>query len=256
MGQFFSKGTVKKEQRSKASQAKDEGVTEKDWAILDLKNARDRLKKYRKKLEVDSARLQAQAIELIKLKQRDRALLVLKLKKFKEKEVKNADGQLIQVLELIETVEWAAYNMEVMAALKVGTNMLNKMHEEMSLEDIEDLLEETHEAIEVENQINELLAGQFNIADNEELELELEELMKEDTKEDKSSATATSNEKKTKTTSPISPAEIDLDLPTVPATAVMPSVPSHVPVVDPSPSPPPPQAVEEEEDEDRTMVAS
>ena len=50
MGQFFSKGTVKKEQRSKASQAKDEGVTEKDRAILDLKNARDRLKKYRKKV--------------------------------------------------------------------------------------------------------------------------------------------------------------------------------------------------------------
>ena len=39
--------------------------------------------------------------------------------------------------------------MEVMNALRSGTDALNKIHQQMSLEDVESLLEETNEAIEV-----------------------------------------------------------------------------------------------------------
>lgn len=98
---------------------------------------------------MDSAKLQEQAKSLIQQKQKDRALLVLKLKRFKEKELSTIDGQLISVLEMIENVEWAAANLEVMKALKVGNTALNKIHEEMSVDDVANLLEETNEAIEV-----------------------------------------------------------------------------------------------------------
>jgi hypothetical protein len=37
----------------------------------------------------------------------------------------------------------------VLNALKAGTAALNKLHEDMSIEDVEKLLEETNEAIEV-----------------------------------------------------------------------------------------------------------
>ncbi len=75
--------------------------------------------------------------------------MVLKLRRFKEKELTNVDNQLISVLEMIGNVEWEYSNMEVLKALKSGNNALNKIHEEMSVEDVSNLLDETNEAIEV-----------------------------------------------------------------------------------------------------------
>jgi RPA family protein len=93
--------------------------------------------------------LTEQAKVLLRKDQRERALLLLKLRKYKEKEVLSADSKLLSVQEMIQNVEWEYSNMEVMRALKSGTDALNKMHEEMSLEDVENILEETQEAIEV-----------------------------------------------------------------------------------------------------------
>lgn len=113
----------------------------------------------------------------------------------------------MSVLEMIETVEWEHANMEVLRALKAGTASLNKLHEEMSLDDVSDLLEETNQAIEMENSINEMLAGQMNIGDNAELERELAELMGE---------TVTSA---ASTTTPA------VDLPPVPNAPILPNAP-------------------------------
>jgi DNA-binding transcriptional MerR regulator len=166
-------------------------------AVLTLKLALCLLK-----LEKDSITLQEDAKKLIHLQQKARALLVLKLKRFKENEVTKVEGELMSVLEMIETVEWEHTNMEVLKALKAGNNTLKKLHDEMSLDDVAELLEETNDAIEVrtlffhrvcftsfliccatfiqmENQINLMLAGQFNTEDNAELEKELAELMGE-----------------------------------------------------------------------------
>ena len=88
-------------------------------------------------------------MQLIKLQQRDRALLVLKLKRYREKAASECDGQLMTVLEMINNVEWESSNMDVLRALGAGTALLNKMHEEMPVEAVEDLLDETNAAIEV-----------------------------------------------------------------------------------------------------------
>ncbi|KAJ1433607.1 Snf7-domain-containing protein [Ochromonadaceae sp. CCMP2298] len=174
MGNLFGGGTKKKSERAH----KDDQVTDKDRAILDLKNARDRLKKYRKRLEKDSKDLEEKARELIRAKQKNRALLVLKLRRFKDEEATKIEGELLSVYEMIENVEWEHANMDVLKALKAGNVSLNKLHQEMSADDVAELLEETNEAIEVENSINAMLAGQFDVND-EELERELAELMGE-----------------------------------------------------------------------------
>lgn len=53
MGGLFSKSpkSTSKHAGNDAQKYSEAGVTEKDRAILDLKNARDRLKKYRKKVK-------------------------------------------------------------------------------------------------------------------------------------------------------------------------------------------------------------
>eukprot|EP01040_Poterioochromonas_malhamensis_P012700 gene12700-13909_t len=158
---------------------KDDQITDKDHAILDLKNSKDRLKKYKKKLEGESGKLTEQAKHHIRQQQKDRALLILKLKRMKEQEVDKIDKQLLSVMEMIDNIEWEYTNLKVLQALQEGNRALNKLHNEMSYEDVVALLDETNEAIEVENQINQLIAGQFNPIDETELQNELAELMGE-----------------------------------------------------------------------------
>jgi DNA-binding FrmR family transcriptional regulator len=174
-------------------------------------------------IETESEQLTNKAKILIKEQKKERALLVLKLKKHKEKEVVNIDGQLISVMEMIDTIEWEAANMEVMRALQAGNAALNKLHEEMSVEDVENLLAETNEAIETENEINLLLAGQFNAQDDEELQRELAELMGETPAQTAASVV-------NPTPNPI--AELSSSLPELPAAPiapvhVLPEAPTH-----------------------------
>jgi charged multivesicular body protein 6 len=100
-------------------------------------------------LEGDSQKLTAEAKELIRQQKKERALLCLKLRKYKENELNQIDGKLLSIMEMIEQVEWESANMEVLKALQSGNEVLNKYHQEMSVDDVEALLEETNEAIEV-----------------------------------------------------------------------------------------------------------
>lgn len=121
----------------------------KDKAILNLKLARDKLRRYRSKMEIDMKKLESQARELIALKLKNRALLVLKLKRYKEKEVDGIDAKLMTVQSQISDLEWASINLTIITAIESGTRELNRIHEERSLEDVQMLMDETNEAIEV-----------------------------------------------------------------------------------------------------------
>ena len=60
-------------------------VNDRDRAMLDLKRARDKLRRFRVKLETDSGALEERAKCFIREKKTDKAMFVLKLKKFKMK---------------------------------------------------------------------------------------------------------------------------------------------------------------------------
>ena len=177
----------------------------------------------------DSDTLLEQAKQLIRQEQKNRALLVLKLRRFKDAEADKVDAELMTVLEMIENVEWEHANMEVLRALKAGTASLNKLHEEMSLDDVADLLDETNAAIAVENQINEMIAGQFDTGDNEELERELAELMGE-TQPVAEQQPQKSETKADKTQQKSATATDALDLPSVPTSPIIPQAVEESPV--------------------------
>lgn len=120
-----------------------------DRAILNLKNVRDKLRRYQGKLENDSKKLEAQVKELIALKLKNRALLVLKLKRFKEKELDKIESKLMTIQTQINDVEWASINVSILNAIEAGTKELNRIHEERSVEDVQLLIDESNEAIEV-----------------------------------------------------------------------------------------------------------
>ena len=180
-----------------------------DRAILNLKLARDKLRRYKGKLETDSKKLEEQVKELIALRLKKRALLVLKFKRYKENELDQIDAKLMTVQTQINDVEWASINVSILNAIEAGTKELNRIHEERSVEDVQQLLDESNEAVEVlqyimysrlscslcsvestyylfvssnntqvENRMNAVLAGQLSASDELELESELEAIMR------------------------------------------------------------------------------
>jgi len=152
-------------------------ISEYDRTVLDLKNARDRLRRFRKKLDADTVRLQERARVLVSRKQDARALTLLKLRSFKTKEADKVEAKLFTVLNMIENVEWESQNIEVLKALKEGTEALNKMHDEMSLDTVEAILDESREAIELESSISTMLQGAFSLDEEDSLAQEYEALM-------------------------------------------------------------------------------
>jgi len=174
MGNLFGKG--KANENTQKAEVKP-SLSPKDKAIWDLKVARDNLQKFRKRLESDSATLYERSRILVQQKHNDRALLLLKLRKYKQNEVGKVDAQLFTVLQMIDNVEWEAINEEVVNALKTGNAALKKMQQEITLEYVEDLMEQTNEAIAKEREISDMLAGHISSDENEELERELELIM-------------------------------------------------------------------------------
>ena len=125
-------------------------ITAQDRAILSLKVARDKLRRYQIKLGKDSSKLESQAKELIVLRLKNRALLVLKLRKFKQRELDGIDAKLLSIQSQIDDVEWATINLSILNAIESGTRELNRIHDERSLEDVEALMDDTNDAIEVD----------------------------------------------------------------------------------------------------------
>ncbi|MEQ2300707.1 Charged multivesicular body protein 6 [Ameca splendens] len=64
--------------------------------------------------------------------------------------------------------------MKVIEGLKAGSECLKSMHEIMSIEDVEKILDETQESIEYQRQIDEMLAGALTQEDEDAVLAELE----------------------------------------------------------------------------------
>lgn len=212
MGQRLSANTQKSVQQKPASAL----VNEKDRAMLDLKRARDKLRKFRVKLDKDCDNLSSRARELVQSGKNDKALFVLKLRKFKVNEAENVEGQLTRVLTMIETINWEEQNKVVLQALQSGTQALNKMHDEMPLDLVESILEDNEEALQRQESISEAFQTSLDDADNAELESELAALEKEFS----GGATITGS--------------VEAELPSVPSSKPVPSLPD-VPTDEPVP---------------------
>jgi charged multivesicular body protein 6 len=76
------------------------------------------------------------------------ALLCLKKKKFQEGLINKTEQQLLNLETLTQTIEFALVEEKVLKGLKIGNTVLRDIQQEMSLENVYKLMEETQEAIE------------------------------------------------------------------------------------------------------------
>ena len=99
---------------------------------------------------------------MVKDKQKQRALIALKHKKFLEKELDKADGAITMLQQTIQNIESALVDIEVMEALKQGDKVITELQSKASLEDFEALYEKHQEQKERMEMEQEMFGQMFN----------------------------------------------------------------------------------------------
>jgi len=113
-----------------------------------MKNQRDKLHQYQKRITVLTNRETEIARTLLSQGDKKRALLALRRKKYQETLLSQTDAQLAQLEQLTSSVEFALVQKDVVFGLQQGTKVLGEIHAEMGgIENVEKLMGETADAI-------------------------------------------------------------------------------------------------------------
>ncbi|KAJ1532190.1 hypothetical protein ONE63_000811 [Megalurothrips usitatus] len=170
MGALFGKQKVKSR------------VTEQDRAILQLKQQRDKLKVYQKRIQGTLEKDTDMARKLLRDGKKDRARLILRKKKYQEQLLLSADKQLENLEKLTQDLEFAVIEAQVVDGLKIGNDALKKANAVFSIDEIERIMDETREGVEKQREIDELISGSLTDQDEEDVMAELDDIIKEQTK--------------------------------------------------------------------------
>ncbi|KAJ8345924.1 hypothetical protein SKAU_G00301170 [Synaphobranchus kaupii] len=183
-------------------------VTDHDRAVLQLKQQRDKLKQYQKKITLQLDKERQLAKQLLKNGRKDKALLLLKKKRYQDQLLDKTENQISNLERMVQDIEFSQIEMKVIEGLKVGNDCLKKMHEVMSIEEVERIMDETQDAIEYQRQIDDMLAGSLTQEDEDAVLAELEAITQGE----------------------------EAELPEVPADS-LPEVPEEEPEAEPEPEP-------------------
>uniref|UniRef100_A0A8C6SZX4 Charged multivesicular body protein 6b n=1 Tax=Neogobius melanostomus TaxID=47308 RepID=A0A8C6SZX4_9GOBI len=155
-------------------------VTEQDKAVLQLKQQRDKLRQYQKRINLQLEKERTVAKQLLKDGKKSKALLLLKKKKYQEQLLDKTENQISNLEQMVQDLEFAQIEIKVLEGLKVGNECLKKMHEMMSIEEVERIMDETQDAVEYQKQIDEMLAGTLTQEDEDDILAELEAITQGD----------------------------------------------------------------------------
>lgn len=106
-----------------------------------------------------------------------KALLLLKKKKYLEKNLDTTDKQLFNLEEMVSNLEYKQIELKVVEGLKLGNECFKNLNKLLNIDDIERIMDETKESIEYQQEINQLLSGQFTQEDEESMENELDSIL-------------------------------------------------------------------------------
>ena len=112
-----------------------------------MKNQRDKLQQYQKRITLITSREQEIARECVRSGNTQRALLALRRKKYQESLLIKTDQQLAQLEALTSEVEFSLVQKDVVFGLQQGASVLKEIHKEMGgLEKVELIMSESEEA--------------------------------------------------------------------------------------------------------------
>ena len=112
-----------------------------------MKNQRDKLHQYQRRIRVLTSRETEIARECLRKKDVERAKLALRRKKYQETLLVNTDKSLAQLELLTNDIEFALVQKDVLFGLQQGTSVLKEIQKEMGgVERVEQLMGESEEA--------------------------------------------------------------------------------------------------------------
>lgn len=138
-----------------------------------LKLQRDKLRQYQKRIEGILTAEQEAAKRALSQGNKQRALLALRRRKYQESLLQQTDSQLATLQELVQSIEFARIEKDVLYGLKQGTSVLKQLNSEMRIEDVEKLMGDTADAIAYQKEVDEMLQSQMSVEDEEAVQAEL-----------------------------------------------------------------------------------
>lgn len=176
MGTFSSKPKA-----STVSLSNSNRISSIDRTMLDLKNTRDRLYRYRSQLEQEKGRLLQQAQVQKQLGNKTRALGLLRLKNYRQTLLDGVEEQIFTLHQIMTTIDSKQNEQQLLAALKSGKDCLNELHAQFDVDQVLDLMSDVQESLVHEREINDILAQvpELTSEQEEEAQLELDALASE-----------------------------------------------------------------------------
>eukprot|EP00884_Botryococcus_braunii_P006950 jgi/Botrbrau1/16256/Bobra.0066s0041.1 len=178
MGIFTSKHKGRRNVRSGLE------ITETDRAIADLKATKLKLGKEIERLEKARDKDSAVARELVSAKRKDRALLVLKMKKLREQQLDSAQKYFLNVLQVLQNIESAQMTNTLYTVLKEGKDAVASLQKVVTLDDVEQLMSDTATAKDYQEQMQQALSAGLTTEEDEDALQELDKLEQEVLQED------------------------------------------------------------------------
>ncbi|KAJ3252481.1 hypothetical protein HK103_001550 [Boothiomyces macroporosus] len=120
------------------------------------------------------------AKEQLVLKNHHAARLALSKKKYQEQLLEKTGNQLMTIEQLTQSIEYALVEQDILNRLQLGNTVLEQIHQEMSIEKVEKIMDDTADAIQYQNEIQEIISKELNEEDEEEIMAELDRLIEEE----------------------------------------------------------------------------
>jgi charged multivesicular body protein 6 len=165
-----------KAKRDSSKQPTQPAITSHDEAVLSLKRQRDRLHRLTLQAEAMMKAEEQAAKHHISLNQKDRAIYALRRKRLKQTSINQIQANLSNIDTMLLNIETAQLNIAVFDALKKGTNALNELNAQLTVEDVESLMDESAEALAHQQRVSDALAQSLTPTDEQATMDELNEM--------------------------------------------------------------------------------
>jgi charged multivesicular body protein 6 len=132
-------------------------ITDIDRAVLDLKNSRDRLQRYRVQLLLDDDKLLRKAQQAKQTQQQPTvALQLLRLRRHKQQQYEQCNTQLLNILQMVDTIDSHQNDQRIIQAMQVGKVALQQLQAEISIDDVLQLMEDIQDQHDMETDISNI----------------------------------------------------------------------------------------------------
>jgi hypothetical protein len=177
MGNFFKATASPKKQ--KREQPRDDELSQVDHAKLEIRRTRTKLRKYQKQIEKETEQLNTKIKKLIKAGKKSQAKAILRLRKLRETALERTDSQILKLEQMISTIAQSEFNAEMVQSIETGNTALESLHKIMSLDYVEDVMEQADEFQAMNDEISDLIAGSGYAVDEDDVAADLATLEKE-----------------------------------------------------------------------------